>query len=396
MNKKIVLMVINMNIGGTEKALLNMIPALRQKGFDITILMLERDGGFLNAIPKDVEIELIGNYETFKQDLQDPPVRTILRHFKSGKVLKAFNIFTIHAITKLTKERSLFYKYLLKDVPEYKNQYDIAVAYAGPMELISYFIAYKVNAGKKIQWVHFDINQIGFNANYASKIFNFFDRIFVVSDEGRGKLVDRVPSLSEKTAVFPNVISQQLIEQQADAGEGYNDDDFKGIRILTVGRLSLEKGQDIAIKALAKLKNEGFDVKWYCVGKGGMGEKYKQMAEKLHVKDHFIFLGETPNPYHYMKHCDIYVQPSRHEGYCITLAEAKALHKPIVSTNFTGAKEQIEHDQTGLIVNGDETSIAQAVKKLINKPALRETFSSNLANEMVYNESDIKKMHELL
>ena len=52
-----------------------------------------------------------------------------------------------------------------------------------------------------------------------------------------------------------------------------------------------------------------------------------------------------------MKQCDIYVQPSRHEGYCITLAEARCFNNPIVSTNFTGANEQILHEHNGLIVN---------------------------------------------
>lgn len=44
-----------------------------------------------------------------------------------------------------------------------------------------------------------------------------------------------------------------------------------------------------------------------------------------------------------MKQCDIYMQPSRHEGYCITLGEARCFDNPIVTTNFTGANEQIKH-----------------------------------------------------
>ena len=46
------------------------------------------------------------------------------------------------------------------------------------------------------------------------------------------------------------------------------DKDYKGIKIVTVGRLSKEKGQDIAIKALSKLRKDGYDVRWYCIGDG--------------------------------------------------------------------------------------------------------------------------------
>lgn len=82
-----------------------------------------------------------------------------------------------------------------------------------------------------------------------------------------------------------------------------------------------------------------------------------------------------------MDECDIYVQPSRHEGYCITLAEARYLNKAIVTTNFTGAKEQIRHEETGLIVDVDEDDIYEAIKKLVINQNLCEYFSRNLAIE---------------
>lgn len=82
-----------------------------------------------------------------------------------------------------------------------------------------------------------------------------------------------------------------------------------------------------------------------------------------------------------MDECDIYVQPSRHEGYCITLAEARFLNKAIVTTNFTGAKEQIRHEETGLIVGVDEEDIYEAVKELVINRSLCEYFSRNLVME---------------
>lgn len=177
MKKKILFMVINMNVGGTEKALLNMTNELPRDRFDITVLMLEKYGGFLDSIPNDIQLEYVKGYDQMKVLLNRPPFITAFENFKSGRLIKAFNIISLHLLSKITKERSLFYKYILRDTPEVNRKYDIAIAYAGPMDLISYFIAYKVAAGKKVQWIHFDVSEIGFNHRFASKVYKKFNRI---------------------------------------------------------------------------------------------------------------------------------------------------------------------------------------------------------------------------
>nr|WP_231784136.1 glycosyltransferase [Lentibacillus sp. JNUCC-1] len=283
-------------------------------------------------------------------------------------------------MAKLRKDRRLFYHYILKDLPVNYTEYDLAVAYAGPMDLISYYIVHKVKAQKKVQWIHFDIDHIGFDSYFAQKLYGQFQQIFTVSEEGRHKLLQRVPALEERTDVFPNLLSPTLIMAQAAEGEGFQDH-FTGMRLLTVGRLSHEKGQDLAIEALSFLVRNGFDVRWYFVGTGSEADKYKQLAAEKGVSDYAVFLGEQLNPYPYMKECDVYVQPSRHEGYCITLAEAKLFHKPIVTTDFTGAREQTKAQQTGIIVEVDAWQIYQAVRNLLNTAALRHNLSDNLTGE---------------
>ena len=64
--KKVVFMVINMNIGGTEKALLNMVEEIDNNEYDVTIMMLEKYGGFLKDIPKWVNIKYFENYNDIK------------------------------------------------------------------------------------------------------------------------------------------------------------------------------------------------------------------------------------------------------------------------------------------------------------------------------------------
>ena len=149
MKKKIIFMIINMNVGGTEKALLNMIAEIPKEKYDITILMLEEYGGFLNFIPSGVHIEYVKGYKNIKDMLNKPPHIVSLDFLKKGKIVKAFNIIFLHLISKIMKNRSIFFKYVLKDYPVINNGYDIAVAYAGPMDFISYFVVNKIKAKKK-------------------------------------------------------------------------------------------------------------------------------------------------------------------------------------------------------------------------------------------------------
>lgn len=137
------------------------------------------------------------------------------------------------------------------------------------------------------------------------------------------------------------------------------------LKIVTLGRLGTEKGQDLGIKALQLLKERGLKVKWYFIGDGLARKEYEELVKKLKLENEVIFLGNKINPYPYLKMADIYVQTSRHEGYCIALAEAKILNKSIVTTNFTGALEQLKEYKDSIICKVDEGDIFKGILKLI-------------------------------
>ncbi|MGX2961381.1 glycosyltransferase [Peribacillus sp. JNUCC 23] len=394
MKKKIIFMIINMNVGGTEKALLNMISEMPKDKYDITILMLEEYGSFLNSIPSGVHVKYLKGYQDIKNILNRPPHISSLDLLKKGKIVKAFQITYSHLLSKAMKDRSIFFKYILNGHPVVEKKYDIAVAYAGPMDFISFFIANKITAKKKVQWIHFDITKIGFNQHFASKIYSQFDKIFVVSKEGKEKVIGKLPQLKDKIDNFFNIMSPELVRKMADEEVGF-EDNFSGVRILTVGRLSKEKGQDLTIPVLAKLKEDGYNVRWYCIGDGSAREGYEKLIKEYNVENDYILLGATPNPYPFMKQCNIYVQSSRHEGYCITLAEARCFDNPIISTNFTGASEQIAHDQTGLIVNFDEQQMYNAIRQLLDDKNSVNKFRENLKSEIVDTTNEMGKLYEI-
>lgn len=393
--KKLLFMCINMNIGGTEKALLTMLNEIGSSKYDITLLMLEENGGFLNEIPNFVKIKYVNEYKDIKPLIKEPPKLLAKKLIENKKYSMGLSIFFNYGISKVTNNMSYYYKYILRNIKNIEENYDLAVAYAGPMDFITYFILNKIKAKKKVQWIHFDITKIGFNKKFAEKNYKKFDKIFVVSEEGREKLINLIPALNNKVEAFFNIILCNLIENMSKNEKGF-DDSFNGVRILTVGRLSKEKGQDLTINALARLKNEGYNIKWYCIGDGLEKDNYKQRIKNLKLENDYILLGSKLNPYPFMKHCDIYVQPSRHEGYCITLGEARCFDNPIVTTNFTGANEQIKNEVTGLICDSSEEGIYKSVKRLLDDEDLYNNIKINLSKEIVDSTNEINKLDKVL
>jgi glycosyltransferase involved in cell wall biosynthesis len=395
MKKKVLFMVINMNVGGTEKALLNMIDVMPEEIYDITILMLEKYGGFLNAIPPRVNVEYLDGYRGMKEVLNNPPKKVILNIIKSWNLLKAIHFIWLFFIATINKERSFLFNSLLHDKEISQKEFDVAIAYAGPMDFIGYVIVKKIKAKKKYQWIHFDVSKIGFNIKFAYKYYREFDKVFTVSKEGENQLLKLVPSLKSKTEVFINVTNPEKIVHLAKEGNGFRDN-FNGVRILTVGRLSKEKGQDLIIPVLARLKSEGFNVRWYCIGEGNARKEYEEMIKEYGVENELILLGAHSNPYPFMQQCDLYVQPSRHEGYCLTLAEAKCFNIPIVSTVFAGVSEHLVHEKTGLIVDINEHSLFQAIKTIFDDQTLQKTLVDNLQREIERNNLNGEKILEII
>lgn len=348
-----------MNIGGTEKAFLNMLDIIPQEEYEVTLLLLEKTGGYMSMLPEWLNVEGIEDYATMRSEIMDPPLKVAKDYLSKGKVLRAIGLSMTHLVFKLSEDRTLYYRYVLGK-KERKEKYDVAIAYCGPFDFLTVYVLYFVNAISKVQWIHFDVSKFHFNTKMCRKLYPKFQKICVVSDEARENLVKLIPEIKGKTKTFLNVVSKEKCHELAKRGNGFSDK-YDGIRIVTVGRLSEEKGQDIVPEVASRLKRDGLDCRWYLIGDGKLREKIEERAREFQVKDEIVFLGTQVNPYPFLKDADIYVQTSIHEGYCITLAEARAFDLPIVSTECAGAHEQLDNRDNSYVVKRDAESIYKAI-----------------------------------
>ena len=133
-------------------------------------------------------------------------------------------------------------------------------------------------------------------------------------------------------------------------------------------------------------------MRWYVVGDGS--ESDKELVRKEIDEDKtidFVFLGIQENPYVYMKQCDIYVQPSRFEGYCTTTNEARIVGCPIVMTDVSGAREQLANGVNGYIVKGEDDLI-NAIEQLIQYPDLRKELKNHIKQVNCDTRMEINKL----
>lgn len=360
--KRLFFLLFSMNVGGVEKSLLGLLDTLSPEEYEVHVGLLQRKGGFLGMLPEWVVLHdcCRGGWDM----LHEPPLQIIMENVKNAHFVLAIRLLFGYLVYKMTKDWTIYYNAVLKNEEEIECDFDAAYAYAGPATIIDYYICRKIRAKEKYGWIHFDVTRVWIDRKMTSQLYKEYKKIFIVSETAKMKFDAFFPEFRNKTEVRYNIVSKEKILFLSKSGNTF-DDNFEGVRILTVGRLSKEKGQDVTVIALKKLVEKSMNVKWYYVGDGDLLQQCKQLAKEEGVDDRTVFLGLCSNPYGYMRDCDIYVQPSRHEGYCITLEEARCFNVPIVATDFAGAKEQLTTYSAGKVVGFSAEDIANGIISLL-------------------------------
>ena len=109
-----------------------------------------------------------------------------------------------------------------------------------------------------------------------------------------------------------------------------------------------------------------------------------------------MLMGLRSNPYPYIKHCDLFVQPSRFEGKSVVLDEAKILGKPIVATAYPTVRDQIIDGMEGIIAPLSVQGIADAIEKMMNDQQLYTRIRSFLSQHDYGNQEELAKYKMLL
>jgi glycosyltransferase involved in cell wall biosynthesis len=272
----------------------------------------------------------------------------------------------------------VFWRLLAEGSPALREEYDLAVAYIEGAS--AYYLADRVRARRKAAFIHIDYQKAGYTKAMDRGCYDGVDRIFVVSREVGERFCAVYPEHRNKVELFRNILDVDAIRRKAEAGEGFSDG-YRGVRLLTVGRLTRQKGYDVAIEALARIRTDGYDARWYVVGEGPERADLERRIERHGMQGEFVLLGAKENPYPYVKQADLYVHATRFEGKSIAVEEAQVLGKPIAASDCTGNAEQVASGYDGILFPLSAENIAKAVESLIDDPALRLALGARAAEK---------------
>lgn len=144
-------------------------------------------------------------------------------------------------------------------------------------------------------------------------------------------------------------------------------------RIVTVARLSPEKGHVVLLEALHLLARRGVRAEVELIGSGDFRDAVAAHAERLGIADRVHLVGELepPDVIERLRAADIFCLPSFAEGLPVSIMEAMAIGVPVVSTYISGIPELAVHQRTALTVPaGSATALADALAELIDDPGL--------------------------
>lgn len=249
-----------------------------------------------------------------------------------------------------------------------------------------YLLAEKIQAKKKIAWIHPHYQQCGFLKKYDYPYFRKLDAIVTVSKNCQASMQNIFPEISEKiyaveNAILTNAILKKCMEPQSEIIH------WEGINIVTVARLqNVSKALDRAIRIAANLKNEGLLFKWYFIGDGEDREMLIEMIALYGLEKEIILLGQQNNPYKYVKAADLFVLQSYYEGRPMVVDEAMIIGTPVFVSNYSAASEQVP-SKYGIIVDNNEVDIFKGLRSIINDLNLLDSYKNNLKglNLDVYN-----------
>ncbi len=396
--KKIFIFSQAMEIGGAERALLGLLETINTTKYEVDLFLMRHQGELMKYIPSNIHL-LPENpkYACLAIPFVDVLKRrqfgvALGRYIGKRKAIQRIKELQLPADNDVALEYS--HKYTKWAMPPTSNQeYDLAISFLTP----HYFCAEKVKAKKKIAWIHTDYGVVGVDRESQLKMWNSFDVIASISDRVTDSFLKVFPELEGKIQLLPNIMPMKYMMSMTKAFTVEQEMPEDGsVRLLSIGRFCRAKNFDNVPDICKIIRGKGINVKWYLIGYGGDEPLILQKIAEAGMQDYVIILGKKENPYPYIKACDLYVQPSRYEGKCVSVVEAQILNKPVVITNYATSASQLENGVDGVIVPMDNEGCAKGIVALLCNPDLQHNLIENTQKRDYGNTGEIDKIYQIM
>ena len=338
--KKVTIFALHLGYGGVEKYLSSLCKMLKED-YEIEIVstykVLDKPAF---EIPNKVKITYLINDKPNKEEFKNAVKnKQIIKIFKEG--FKSLKILYLKRSRNIKAIRNTYSDYIITTRTFHNN-------------LVGYYGYYDIT---KIATEHNFHND---DKKYIRSVINSlkgFDYFAVVSNNLKEFYENKIGKT--KCVYIPNVIDSLPSKKS----------DLKGNNIITIGRLSEEKGQKDLIDVVNIVKEEISDIKLYLVGDGPLKESLEEYVRELDLTKNIVFTGflDKKGKEKYIMDSSIFVLPSHTESFGLVLIEAMSYGLPCIAFDSSdGAKELLKDDTGILIENRDKNLMAQEIINLIN------------------------------
>lgn len=331
--------------GGAEKVLRNLVNAMDQSRFRITVQTL---------YPEDASGLLASG----------------IRYRSCYPSASGWN----RARMRLEAALGLTYPWHIRD------NYDIEVAYleCGSTKILSGSTNKKA---LKLAWVHCDLarktDAPDVFARKTARHYRKYDKVVCVSENVRKSFEKMYGNAVDTTTVYNTVDDAEIRENAvAPLPEGIQK---KSLTLALVGRLTAQKNILRALTAHRRLLEDGLDHALWIVGEGEDRSMLEHYIQENHLETSAKLLGFQENPYCLMAAADLLVCSSVYEGFSTFVTEGLILGKPVVTTNCSGMDELLGDSEYGLITENDDEALYQGLKRMLTEPELRAHYAEKAA-----------------
>lgn len=366
--RKILFLIHDLGQGGAEKVLVNLVNNMDRLKFDISVTVLFGGGVNEQFLKPDIHFHAV-----FPREVPG-----------NSKLMKILTPKQLHKLC----------------VKEY---YDIEVSYLeGPSARV---ISGCQNVNTKlVAWIHGTLTDVSDasgsfrNMREARKCYGRFDQIVCVSKQVKQAFENMFPEMANIKVLYNTIDSNKILKlaQLPVCNEMYHNDEIK---LIAAGSMKPVKAFDRLIRIHTDLREKGYSIHTYFLGKGPELKKLKNQVECLGQKDTVTFLGYDTNPYKYISKANLFICCSLSEGFSTAVTEALIVGTPVCTVDVSGMKELLgDHDEWGVVTRNDEEALCQGIQHLLNNPELLTYYKerASLRGKSFSVEKTVKAVEKML
>lgn len=390
-NGKKKLLIVNNNLatGGVQRSLINLLNEIKDI-YDVTLFIFSHSGEYRNRLPAHVKV------------IEASPLLRVLGMSQAQTKRKGYMFYFIRSAFALyakifSNHRAIR---LLVSTQVKLSGFDVAISFLhNASEKLLYggcneFVLRRVNAKEKMTFLHCDFLNYGGNTLKSRKVYQQFDKIATVSEGCQQSFLEAVPELASKTQCVVNCHDYRDYICKANENPVEYPEDC--LNIVTVARLSPEKGILRGIEVISRLVKQGGSIRWHIVGDGILRKEIEDRVCQSDASQSIVCYGHEGNPYRYMKNADLLLLPSYHEAAPMVIDEAKCLGIPIVTTQTTSTKEMVAEGKEGFLCENSEYGLYRTLKNILDDPQGLRECKEYLSQQQYSNEKALLQFNALI